>query len=223
MTLLLAPFSWAQEGTNVPALMSLAARASLRAAVEKRQAEEWARQRGLPIRRKLPNGAILEIMALRNGVPVYYVTYGVEAADSLSADELWPGGSTGLNRMPNTPTLVSPAANAIELGTPTLTVRATDADATDTLQYKIVFIRNGTTVATFDQTIDTTGWNKPAYSSDEDAVLTVPSTRSLSPGTEQYQETLPSDTVRLQVKAVDRGGNEAVSAEIRVPPPSPPF
>jgi len=28
---------------------------------------------------------------------VYYVTYGVEAADSLSADELWPGGSTGLN------------------------------------------------------------------------------------------------------------------------------
>lgn len=43
------------------------------------------------------------------------------------------------------------------------------------------------------------------------------------PGTEQYQATLPSDTVRLQVKAVDRGGNEAVSAEIRVPPPSPPF
>jgi methionine-rich copper-binding protein CopC len=96
-TLLLAPFSGAQEETNVPALTSLAARASLRAAVEKRQAEEWARQRGLPVRLKLPNGAIMEIMAVRNGVPVYVVTKGLEAADSLSADELWPGGSTGLN------------------------------------------------------------------------------------------------------------------------------
>lgn len=97
VTLLLAPFSRAQEETNVPALTSLAARASLRAAVEKRQAEEWAKQRGLPVRRKLPNGATIEIMAVRNGVPVYYITYGMEAADSLSADELWPGGSTGLN------------------------------------------------------------------------------------------------------------------------------
>jgi hypothetical protein len=43
------------------------------------------------------------------------------------------------------------------------------------------------------------------------------------PGTEQYQATLPVSTARLQVKAVDRGGNETVSAEIRVPPPGPPF
>ncbi|MEJ5251317.1 MAG: hypothetical protein HPY54_03465 [Chthonomonadetes bacterium] len=44
------------------------------------------------------------------------------------------------------------------------------------------------------------------------------------PGTpEQYQATLPADTVRLQVKAVDRNGNEATSSEIRVPPPGPPF
>lgn len=41
--------------------------------------------------------------------------------------------------------------------------------------------------------------------------------------TEQYQATLPASTVRLQVKAADRGGNETVSAEIRVPPPGPPF
>ena len=87
----------AQEETNIPALTSLAARASLRAAVEKRQAEEWARQHGLPVRRKLPNGAIMEIMAVRDGVPIYYVTKGLESADSLSVDELWPGGSTGLN------------------------------------------------------------------------------------------------------------------------------
>ncbi|GIV17588.1 MAG: hypothetical protein KatS3mg022_3023 [Armatimonadota bacterium] len=43
------------------------------------------------------------------------------------------------------------------------------------------------------------------------------------PGTEQYQATLPASTVRLQVKVVDRSGNESVSAEVRVPPPSPPF
>lgn len=97
VSLLLVPFVWAQEETNIPALTSLAARASLRAVVEKRQAEAWARQHGLPVRRKLPNGAIIEIMAIRNGVPIYYTTQGLEAADSLSADELWPGGSTGLN------------------------------------------------------------------------------------------------------------------------------
>lgn len=86
--LLFVPFVHAQEETNIPALTSLAARASLRAAVEKREAEAWARQRGLPVRRKLPNGATMEIMAVRNGTPIYYVTRGLEAADSLSVDEL---------------------------------------------------------------------------------------------------------------------------------------
>lgn len=44
------------------------------------------------------------------------------------------------------------------------------------------------------------------------------------PGTvDQYQVTLPGSTVRLQVKAVDRSGNETLSTEIRVPPPNPPF
>ncbi|MCS7309823.1 MAG: S8 family serine peptidase, partial [Armatimonadetes bacterium] len=97
LLLMVASLVRAQEETNVPALLSLAARASLRAAVEKQQAEEWARQRGMPVRRKLPNGAILEIIALRDGVPIYVITKGYEAADSLSVDELWPGGSTGLN------------------------------------------------------------------------------------------------------------------------------
>jgi len=46
-----------QEETNIPALTSLATRAALRAAVEKRQAEQWARQHGLPVRQKLPSGA----------------------------------------------------------------------------------------------------------------------------------------------------------------------
>lgn len=43
------------------------------------------------------------------------------------------------------------------------------------------------------------------------------------PDADQYTATVPAGTVRLQVKATDRGGNETVSAEIRVPPPSPPF
>lgn len=97
VVLLLAPFARAQEETNIPALTSLAARASLRAAAEKRQAEAWARQRGLPVRMNLRSGTVIEIMAVRNGIPIYYTTGGLEAADSLSADELWPGGSTGLN------------------------------------------------------------------------------------------------------------------------------
>jgi methionine-rich copper-binding protein CopC len=130
--------------------------------------------------------AVLTVPAAR-ALPTGVLYWQAFAYDGVKWSEGSDRRRMTVNRMPNTPTLVSPAANAIELGTPTLTVRATDADATDTLQYKIVFIRNGTTVATFDQTIDTTGWNKPACSSDEDAVLTVPSTRSLSPGTYQWQ------------------------------------
>lgn len=97
LLLVVASLARAQEETNIPALTSLAARASLRAAVERQQAEEWAKQRGMPVRKKLPNGAVLEIIALRDGVPVYVITKGYEAADSLGVDELWPGGSTGLN------------------------------------------------------------------------------------------------------------------------------
>ncbi len=41
--------------------------------------------------------------------------------------------------------------------------------------------------------------------------------------TEQYRAVVPSSTVRLQVRAVDRSGNAALSGEVRVPPPAPPF
>lgn len=92
-----------------------------------------------------------------------------------------------VNQMPSAPTLISPAANTVVLGTPSLKVRATDADSADILRYRIVFLRGNTVVATFDQTVEATGWDKATYSSDEEATLTVPSNRALSPGTYQWQ------------------------------------
>lgn len=59
-------------------------------------ARAFAEARGWPIRGRDQAGRTFELQAIRNGVPHYYVTYNINAADSLSTDECWPGGSAGL-------------------------------------------------------------------------------------------------------------------------------
>ncbi|TXS96543.1 S8 family serine peptidase [Parahaliea maris] len=56
-----------------------------------------ARQLGIPLRRELPQGGVLELRRVTpSGKPVFYTTYNVDAADTVSTDEVWPGGSAGL-------------------------------------------------------------------------------------------------------------------------------
>ncbi len=65
---------------------------------DRRRAREFARGAGIPLRRELPNGRILELQRIAPGIgPVFYITNNVDAADSVSTDEVWPGGSAGLN------------------------------------------------------------------------------------------------------------------------------
>lgn len=42
-------------------------------------------------------------------------------------------------------------------------------------------------------------------------------------GVDWYRAVLTEETGRLRVRAFDNAGNEAVSGEVRVPPPGPPF
>ena len=54
-------------------------------------------QRGWLIRQVAADGRTVELQAIVNGMPRYYVSYNLGAADSVASDECWPGGSGGLS------------------------------------------------------------------------------------------------------------------------------
>ncbi|MEJ2530573.1 MAG: hypothetical protein P8Y92_02130, partial [Halioglobus sp.] len=63
----------------------------------RQQAQAWAGRAGIPLRRELPNGGLLELQRIAPGVgPVFYITNNLNAADTVSTDDVWPGGSAGL-------------------------------------------------------------------------------------------------------------------------------
>lgn len=63
---------------------------------EKQEAETWAQRNNIDVRTKFPDGGAAELMSISGGVPTVYITYNEDAADTVSTDELWPGGATGL-------------------------------------------------------------------------------------------------------------------------------
>lgn len=79
-------------------LLTLSKKLKERDENDRRQVREFARRMGIPIRRELPNGKVLELQRIAPDIgPVFYVTNNVDAADTVSTDEVWPGGSAGLN------------------------------------------------------------------------------------------------------------------------------
>ncbi len=63
--------------------------------IRREQAQEIARQNGWVVRLETVSG-VLELQAIVNGVPKYYLTHNANAADTVSTDECLPGGSSGL-------------------------------------------------------------------------------------------------------------------------------
>ncbi|HUU85596.1 MAG TPA: S8 family serine peptidase, partial [Phycisphaerae bacterium] len=64
--------------------------------IQQAEAHQIAKERGWPIRTETSHG-VIELQAIVNGVPKYYMTTNAAAADSISTDEVLPGGSSGLN------------------------------------------------------------------------------------------------------------------------------
>ncbi len=77
-------------------LRERAAEIGARQRQEKEEADAWAHQNNIQIRVTLAEGGATELMSVRGGVPRFYITYNAVAADTVSTDELWPGGATGL-------------------------------------------------------------------------------------------------------------------------------
>ncbi len=91
--LLISPLSWGRTNSNRhvtfaerPSRRSQKAlQARQRAALEKKEAREWAAARGISMRHEY-NGKVRELMAIRDGRPVIYSTKNADAAISTTAN-----------------------------------------------------------------------------------------------------------------------------------------
>ena len=84
--------------TQKAQLRALAKTLEQRDVADRAQAREFAARAGFPMRRELPKGGVLELQRIVPGIgPVFYITHNIIAAQTVSTDEVWPGGSAGLS------------------------------------------------------------------------------------------------------------------------------
>src|SRR6056297_3422412 len=77
------------EKTNVEQLLEQAVKYKKQAVKEKKEAVEKAKEEGWIIRKEFDNGKVMEIQRIENGSPVYYTTYNLNAAKTISTNEVW--------------------------------------------------------------------------------------------------------------------------------------
>ncbi|MBN1153337.1 S8 family serine peptidase [candidate division KSB1 bacterium] len=61
------------------------------------EADQWAKDGNLPIISLREDGTKIELQRIRQNIPIYYMTLNLNAAKTVSADRVWPGGDAGLN------------------------------------------------------------------------------------------------------------------------------
>jgi len=84
--------------TRAAKLQALSKSLIQRDAADRLQAQAFARRAGIPVRRELPNGKVLELQRFSQGLrPIFYITNNLDAADTVSTEKVWPGGSAGLD------------------------------------------------------------------------------------------------------------------------------
>jgi len=85
------------KGYNSKKLNALALSYKLQAEIEKREAIKIAKQKGWAIEKE-EDGVFYELMKMsKEGTPIYYTTFNVDAAKSTRANTLHNGGILGLN------------------------------------------------------------------------------------------------------------------------------
>ncbi|WP_027394297.1 fibronectin type III domain-containing protein [Aquimarina latercula] len=84
--------------SNLSKLNQLQAENAEKAAIQKKEAIQAAKQNGWPIKTTLKDGTFSELQRLApDGSALYYTTYNVDAAESTRTNHLNIGGSLGLN------------------------------------------------------------------------------------------------------------------------------
>ncbi|MCX7799617.1 MAG: S8 family serine peptidase [Fimbriimonadales bacterium] len=92
----LAAIAPSQTTTNVPALLELAERLQRVERTQQLAIRLLAPQLWQPAPRELPNGAVFQRFWRFPGWDGVYVTCNLNAARTINADKVWPGGSAGL-------------------------------------------------------------------------------------------------------------------------------
>lgn len=69
----------------------------LKEAADRQEALALAAAYGLPLRRVLPDGTIMELARFRNGKPMYWITDNANAAITTRASRVYAGGGAGLS------------------------------------------------------------------------------------------------------------------------------
>ncbi|PCH91815.1 MAG: hypothetical protein COB85_08740 [Bacteroidetes bacterium] len=87
-----------QAATNIAVLTQLSTDFQSVSTQEKILAEQWATDNGFPIK-GVVDGSFWEIQKLdgNSGIPQYYITNNLNAAKTISTNNVWSGGSAGLN------------------------------------------------------------------------------------------------------------------------------
>jgi hypothetical protein len=117
--------------TRAAKLQALSEKLKKRDRKDRQQVQEWTNRTGIPLRRELPNGKILELQRFVPGAgPVFYVTNNVDAADTVSTDAVWPGGSAGLSLDGSGMTVGEWDGGAVLADHPDLYGRVTQVDGT---------------------------------------------------------------------------------------------
>ncbi|MBD3276336.1 MAG: S8 family serine peptidase [Candidatus Marinimicrobia bacterium] len=85
-----------RRATNVQQLQMLESRLQQTYQLQKEAALQKAGRLNWPVRRVFPDGRILELQGLKpNGMPLYYITYNLNAAITTQTEQIWPSGSVG--------------------------------------------------------------------------------------------------------------------------------
>jgi len=89
--------TFAQNQTNVTVLMQLSDTYNTKWENAQQRVVEYALQNNLEIKHDTEDGRTFEMVDVRDGMPVYYVTDNLGAAKTTRVSELWVGGSSGLD------------------------------------------------------------------------------------------------------------------------------
>ncbi|MGK2925599.1 MAG: S8 family serine peptidase, partial [Lysobacterales bacterium] len=149
--------------TRQSALQALAANLRQRDADDRSEASTYARRAGIPLRRELPNGRVLELQRIAPGIgPVFYITYNSVAAATVSTDDVWPTGSAGLGLAGAGMAIAEWDGGAIFTGHPDLIGRVTQVDGAIEISGHSTHVA-GTLIGAGDLLVDSRGMAYAAH------------------------------------------------------------
>ncbi len=119
----------AAHAARTAKLQALSEQLKKRDSAEREEVLRWIRRNGVSPRRQLAGGKVMELQRAPPGRrPQFYVTNNVDAADTVSTDEVWPGGTAGLSLDGSGMTVGEWDAGAVLANHPDLFGRVTQVD-----------------------------------------------------------------------------------------------